>query len=385
VRKPQGLFNTATVDQHRGVDEMTLRRGSVPRAASPKPAAPKAPSWDWVDPSGDGPATLSQVMRRAEHRVASGELVRFRPLATGFSPLDEVMNGGIRRGELLVLGGSPGVGKTVLSLQIARNVVLADARHGALYICYEHDRTHLMSRLMCLESAELGMKESLLTMRALADVALSSENGDGLISRLCRFPRYIPVVRSMRSYANRLVLAKGSGRRSTLDTIRKWVEEFKSKSNLRLLVVIDYLQKIPVGRQELQPETEITTHLTQGLKEMAMSQEVAVIAIAASDRSGLASARMHLSDLRGSSALQYEADIGLVMSRKRDIVSREHVVYNLARADELSNWIVISVEKNRAGRQGIDMEYEIDAPHFRIVPKGRLVRERLVDGRLVLS
>ena len=53
-----------------------------------------------------------------------------------------------------------------------------------------------------------------------------------------------------------------------------------------------------------------------------------MIAIAASDRTGLKAKRMRLSDLRGSSALQYEADIGLILNNKFAIVSREHMVYN---------------------------------------------------------
>ncbi len=58
---------------------------------------------------------------------------------------------------------------------------------------------------------------------------------------------------------------------------------------------------------------------------------------------------MRLSDLRGSSALQYETDIGLVLNSKYDIVSREHLIYNLSDAETMRGWVVLSVEKNRAG------------------------------------
>ena len=46
-------------------------------------------------------------------------------------------------------------------------------------------------------------------------------------------------------------------------------------------------------------------------------------------------------------------------------------------------WIVLSVEKNRAGRHAVDMEYALDAAHFRILPEGDFVRERLVDEKAV--
>jgi hypothetical protein len=51
----------------------------------------------------------------------------------------------------------------------------------------------------------------------------------------------------------------------------------------------------------------------------------------------------------------------------------------------MRNWVVLSVEKNRAGRNAIDMEYALDAAHFRIVPTGGFVRERLVDQKVILE
>jgi hypothetical protein len=118
---------------------------------------------------------------------------------------------------------------------------------------------------------------------------------------------------------------------------------------------------------------------------MAMALGIRVVAIAAADRMGLKSKRMRLSDLRGSSALQYEADIGLVLNNKYTILSREHMIYNLSAAESMRNWVVMSVEKNRAGRNAVDMEYQLDAAHFRIVPKGDFVTDRLVDEKLTLN
>jgi len=335
-------------------------------------------------PETTGLATLARVMDDVDQEVANGDVARFRALATGFEPLDGVLMGGLRPCDLLVVGGPFGVGKTILGLQVARNVVVSAEDHAALYVCYEHDRAHLMLRLICLESAEQECREA-LTLRRLADIAADGDDGVGLISTLRRLRRYTETLDSMDSYAQRLVLVKASGSSSTLDQIRQWAEQLTSAGYERLLIVIDYLQKIPVDRSALQPETELTTYLTQGLKELAMSMGISIIAIAASDRSGLQSQRMRLTDLRGSSALQYEADVGLILNNKYDIVSREHLVYNLPQGETMRNWVVMSIEKNRSGRRGIDTEYVLDAAHFRIVPSGRYVRERLVDGRVVLT
>lgn len=332
-----------------------------------------------------GSATLADVMQEIETQVASGASAHFRPLATGFTPLDDVLNGGLRPGELLVIGGAFGVGKTIWGLQVARNAVAGDPNTAAMYICYEHDRTHLLSRLLCLESAEQGYKDDALNLRRLTDLSLKAPSGVGLIGHLRRTPRYAAVLDAMATYAGRLHLVKASGDLSTLADVNRWVEQALASSPQRLLVVVDYLQKIPVKRATLEPETEVTTHLTQSLKEMAMRLEIPVIAIAASDREGLKAKRMRLSDLRGSSALQYEADVGLILNNKYAVLSREHMVYNPAQAEAMRNWVVMSVEKNRAGRNTVDMEFALDAVHFRFIAAGNYVRERLIDEKVTLA
>ncbi len=70
------------------------------------------------------PVTVAEVMADIEQRVANGDVGRFRPLSTGFHPLDDVLAGGLRPGELMIVGGAFGVGKTIFALQTARNVAL---------------------------------------------------------------------------------------------------------------------------------------------------------------------------------------------------------------------------------------------------------------------
>src|ERR671911_176486 len=81
------------------------------------------------------------------------EPVRHAVVPTGFDRLDDVLAGGIRQGEVVLLGGKPGVGKTVVSLQWAR----AMAQRGivAVYLCYEHDEVTLLTRLLSCEFGEM--------------------------------------------------------------------------------------------------------------------------------------------------------------------------------------------------------------------------------------
>jgi len=240
--------------------------------------------------------------------------------------------------------------------------------------------------LLCLESAEQLGKQSALTMRRLSELITRPVNGKGLIDRLASMPEFRPVIETVRSYAKRLILINASGETSDIHQIGQWIGDAALKHrSFPLLVVIDYLQKIPVDVISLHPGQEVTTYLAQSLKEYAMSFNVPIIAIVASDRDGLKGKRMRLENLRGSSALQYEADIGLIMSNKHKIVSRDHLVFNVVKAEKMREWVVFSIEKNRAGRHTVDLEFNLDAPHFRFITKGDFVRDRLVDEKVILE
>ena len=127
--------------------------------------------------------SLAESLERIEFETAAPERGLQLPLPLGFSPLDDLLNGGLRPGELMIIGGAAGVGKTIFGLQLARNVALRQAvsgtQGGAMYVCFEHDQAHLTMRLLCLESAELGQGEEALTMARLAKLMASAGGSSG--------------------------------------------------------------------------------------------------------------------------------------------------------------------------------------------------------------
>jgi len=65
-------------------------------------------------------------------------------LSTGFKEFDRVLGGGLIDGEVVLMSGEPGVGKSTLLLQIALHL---SSKKKILYVCGEESPSQLISRL----------------------------------------------------------------------------------------------------------------------------------------------------------------------------------------------------------------------------------------------
>jgi replicative DNA helicase len=146
-------------------------------------------------------------------------------------------------------------------------------------------------------------------------------------------------------------------------------------------VFVDYLQKIAM-QPEPEHETEKVTRVVEELKDFALSNDVAVVALVAADWDGLRAGRVRLHHLRGSSALAYECDVAVILNEKHTAVARTHLAYDLGRAETFKQHVVFSVEKNRGGPALVDLEFRKDFTHYRFDPRGSYMSERSVDDRL---
>src|SRR5207249_1021390 len=94
------------------------------------------------------PRTVADVLNDLDYDIKSGQALDLVPISTHFDPFDAVLGGGIRSGDLILVGGMPGVGKTVVTLQWARNMAISG--ETAIYACYEHEESALLGRLLAL-------------------------------------------------------------------------------------------------------------------------------------------------------------------------------------------------------------------------------------------
>ncbi len=394
--------NDLPPDPDIGNDDAALPQRS---AAVPRPPARPQPQAAGADqrparPARSGgahmPRTLTQVINEANERVIQGDLVDYVPMSTGFDPLDGFIGGGLRKTELILLGGAQGIGKTIATLQIARNIAMRPDQY-AFYLSYEHTETHLMHRLLCLESInppEIDLSRG-IKLRDLYQIIVAERakgfmgrdsNAPGSLQAILREnPRTAPALQRMARYADRMILVKASPAVTTLKAIKEMTARLCDATGGNVTVFVDYLQKVAVYPERPRDENDKVTIIVEGLKDIALSLDVPVWSIVAADRDGLKSKRIHLFHLRGSSALDYESDIAIIMNNKYHILSKDHVAFNPYTAKQFRDWVVFTVEKNRAGRAMQDMEFQLHGQHFAFDPRGQKVQQQLIDDKVIES
>jgi replicative DNA helicase len=325
------------------------------------------------------PRSVTEVFGDLDRALRAGNATQLVPIPTGFQPLDRVLGGGLHPGELILAGGAPGVGKTILTLQWARNIAAGGAT--AIYVCYEHEEAHLLLRLLAMEMGELPGSTDPEMERLRDEIIAAAGSGTGLGEVLEAEALARRAYERVEGYADRLWLLRASGTYTGLPEIEQiLVDRIKGPT----VLFVDYLQKVAVY-PETPDESEKVTRISEGLKDLALNYRVPVVCVVASDRAGLKTPRLRLQDFRGSSALAYESDVAIVLNEKLGAVSKVHLAFDPLRAKAFQNLVILSVEKNRGGPNLVDLEHRKDFLHFRFDPMGGMVAEKLVDERAYIE
>ena len=360
------------------------------RGAGAGTAAPAA-SEGWTLETGHGsmsPRTAIDVLNDVRTKVATGEVGDYEPVPLGMAPLDRMLGGGLRPGDLMLIGGAQGTGKTTMALQMARNVA-ASGQAYVLYVNFEHDDADMLNRLIAMESvlphlpntkpSTGAVKITDVRSEVIRSWARGSENDP---VDLAANPKLRSAIERIARYGNNLYLLRGSQTASTIDNLRELIDVHRRRSGeRRMVLVIDYLQKVP-QLPEPPTESEKVTYIVNGLKDIALTEKVPTIAIVAADKEGLKAARLRNHHLRGSSAINYEADVILILNEKYQIVAKVNIEFNPYQAQRFRDWIVASVEKNRNGADNVDVEYHKHFEYSCFDPTGRPVQEKLIEERL---
>lgn len=266
---------------------------------------------DWVDAHTLAVKHLEVIEQRENGAV--------KPIPTGIPDLDELMDGGISRGELIVLAARPAMGKTAGGMTIAEN---AAKQHSVALFSLEMGQQQLGDRLIASHG-----RVSIASLRQPAKHNLD-------------YGRVVEAVEKTRELKYHLCVRSGL---NILD-IRSRSRALKRKRGLDL-VIVDYLGLMP-GLDQRMPRTYQIGEITAGLKDMAKELDIAVIALAQVNRNvtDRADPMPTLADLRDSGGIEQDAD--LVAAIYRPIADRPDL------SDEWKHYAKLRMLKNRQGRIG---------------------------------
>jgi len=209
-------------------------------------------------------------------------------VSTGFEKLDKLTSGW-QPSDLIIIASRPGMGKTALTLSMARNISVLKNIPVAFF-SLEMSSLQLITRLI---SSETGLSSEKLRTGKLKDYEWQQLNSK--VGFLEKAPLFIDDTPSLSIFDLR---AKA----------RRLSSQYKIK-----LIIVDYLQLMTIGSNNKagNREQEIST-ISRNLKALAKELDIPVIALsqlsrAVETRGG--TKRPMLSDLRESGAIEQDADI----------------------------------------------------------------------------
>ena len=292
------------------------------------------------------------------------------PVATGLAPLDDALLGGLRIGDLSLLAGRPGVGKTVTALQIARNAALAG--RAVTFVCSEHSTSAILERLLVLEARSIARPdESHLIDSVIHEVIASSRIGS---IRSSLSPLAEEVLARVSQYGSSFVI-------TGFDTSDFNVDQLESLAPpTQGLLVVDRLDSRGSSKEGF--ESISTADFATALKSIATRLGIAVLATCGTNQGGMDARRLAISGIKDAASLEPFCDLILILNEKARAVADVAIAFNPAKSDEFSRQVLITVEKNRAGRGGVNIQFDKDFEFYRLNPQGSFLVEKLLSDVL---
>lgn len=213
-------------------------------------------------------------------------------LMTGFSDLDN-LTAGLHPGNLVVLAARPSVGKTSLAVGLSRNLCRDDK--GVLFVSLEQSADEIAERFL---AAETGISAYKLRTSNVDDAEMS------LIAEANCTINLWPI--------------QIEDRQRGISEIHAAARIHRRKSRLDLLI-IDYLELIQPEDRSKQREQQIAD-ISRGLKQLARALGVPIVILSQMNREveKRENRRPRMSDLRGSGAIEADADLILFLDRPFD-------------------------------------------------------------------
>lgn len=274
---------------------------------------------EWVSTDASVVKLLDAIQDRAEGNVDS--------LPTGLRDLDEMLDGGLRAGQLVIIGARPSMGKSALAVSIGMNVAKAGYPVGMFSL--EMPAEELASRQL-----------SMVSQVHLSKIRRSERLNQHDWSQITRG------IEELRQYS--FHISEHSG--ININQLRNRARKLKRQTGLKLLIV-DYLGLMGQTNPK-DNRNNALGEVTRGLKNLAKELGIPIICLAqlGRDVEKRTGARPVLSDLRDSGEIEQDADIVIFIDRP--------IMRDAALNDDWKRYAEAIVAKQRNGSLGsVNLRY----------------------------
>lgn len=213
-------------------------------------------------------------------------------LDTGFSDINTILSG-LQRGKVVIIGSRPGMGKSLLSLNIGLNI--AKGAHGVGIFSLAESAPQIMMRLISMES-QVPMTTIL----------------NGRINKETELPKIMDACETL--YSLPIVIQEDS---CSIEEIEEQLIELKHQQENLGVVIVDYIGLVQSSNY-LVTQREAIAAATRRLKHLARKLQICILVISQLNRSleQRIDKRPILSDLRGTGALEQDADVVCFLYRE---------------------------------------------------------------------
>ena len=281
-----------------------------------------------------GFAQLSHVLHTTLEELEERPGSMLTGVPSGFIDFDRLSQG-LNRGNLIIIAGRPGMGKTSFALNVAQHVTIRERKPVGIF-SLEMSQQELALRILCSE----------------ADISFSRLRSNRVSQK-----EWTRIIQTVRAIGDAPLFIDDSPNPGLLEVASK-ARRLKAERGLSL-IVLDYLQLMQAGGKYENRNLEIAA-ISRGMKQLAKELEIPVLALSQLSRQPERRGSDHrpqLADLRESGSLEQDADMVAFIYRDE--------IYNPGK-EENKGLAELIIAKHRNGETGtIELVFLGETTSFR--------------------
>jgi replicative DNA helicase len=245
------------------------------------------------------------------------------PIPTPWSNINELLMGGLGRGDLGIVLGGPGSGKSWVLVNLGSQAVLSG--YNVLHYTLELPESYVGRRY-----------DSLLTGIDVQQILLHKDKVEKIISEL----------------PGKLIVREYPMGKASSHTIENHIQKCKDMGFIPDLVIIDYIDLMKSGKSRKEAKEELDD-IYIAVKGMARELNIPIWSVSQVNRAGAKDDIVEADKIAGSYNKIMVADFAMSLSRKR--------------ADKINKTGRIHIMKNRYGADGMTFAAKINTDNGNIV------------------